>query len=102
MFKTKRNLRYLNTANEHRKVRSRGADNVLAICGYFDFGRHMLIYAIRYHENGDPDVLCWAQVELPARGTDEVLLRNMAIGVGLKASRDLEPRKIAGSVIPIP
>ena len=102
MFKTKRNLRYLNTANEHRKVRSRGADNVLAICGYFDFGRLVLMYAIRYHENGDSDVLRWEQLELPAPGIDEVLMRNMAIGVGLKASRDHEPRRTAGSVIPIP
>ncbi len=83
-------------------MRSRGADDVFAICGYFDFGRHILIYAIRYHKNGDPDVLRWEQLELPAPGIDEVLLRNMAIGVGLKASRDLEPRRTAGSVIPIP
>ena len=42
------------------------------------------MYAIRYHENGDPDVLRWEQVEVPAPGHGEVLLRNTAIGVGLK------------------
>ncbi len=42
------------------------------------------MHAIRYHETGDPDVLRWEQVDVPAPGIDEVLLRNMAIGVGLK------------------
>ena len=42
------------------------------------------MHATRYHENGDPDVLRWEQVDVPAPGIDEVLLNNTAIGVGLK------------------
>ena len=42
------------------------------------------MYAIRYHETGDPDVLRWEQVDVPAPGVGEVLVRNTAIGVGLK------------------
>ncbi|NOR66757.1 MAG: zinc-binding dehydrogenase, partial [Woeseiaceae bacterium] len=35
-------------------------------------------------ETGDPDVLRWEQVDVPAPGVGEVLVRNTAIGVGLK------------------
>jgi NADPH2:quinone reductase len=42
------------------------------------------MYAIRYHETGDPDVLRWEQADLPAPGVGEVLVKNTAIGVGLK------------------
>jgi NADPH2:quinone reductase len=42
------------------------------------------MYAIRYHETGDPDVLRWEQVDVPAPGIGEVLVKNTAIGVGLK------------------
>jgi len=42
------------------------------------------MYAIRYHETGDPEVLRWDKVDVPAPGTGEVLVRNTAIGVGLK------------------
>jgi NADPH2:quinone reductase len=42
------------------------------------------MYAIRYHETGDPDVLRWEQVDVPAPGVGEVLVKNTAIGVGLK------------------
>lgn len=42
------------------------------------------MYAIRYHETGDPDVLRWEVVEVPSPGNHEVLLKNTAIGVGLK------------------
>jgi NADPH2:quinone reductase len=42
------------------------------------------MYAIRYHETGDPDVLRWEQLDVPAPGVGEVLVKNTAIGVGLK------------------
>lgn len=42
------------------------------------------MYAIRYHETGDPAVLRWEQVDVPAPGVGEVLVKNTAIGVGLK------------------
>ena len=42
------------------------------------------MYAIRYHETGDPEVLRWEQVDVPAPGIGEVLVKNTAIGVGLK------------------
>jgi NADPH2:quinone reductase len=42
------------------------------------------MYAIRYHETGDPDVLRWEQLDVPAPGIGEVLVKNTAIGVGLK------------------
>ncbi len=42
------------------------------------------MYAIRYHETGDPDVLRWEAVDVPSPGNHEVLLKNTAIGVGLK------------------
>lgn len=42
------------------------------------------MYAIRYHETGDPDVLRWEQVDVPTPGVGEVLVKNTAIGVGLK------------------
>ncbi len=42
------------------------------------------MYAIRYHETGDPEVLRWEQVDVPAPGVGEVLVKNTAIGVGLK------------------
>ena len=42
------------------------------------------MYAIRYHETGDPEVLRWEQVDVPDPGIGEVLVKNTAIGVGLK------------------
>jgi len=33
------------------------------------------MYAIRYHKIGDPDVLRWEQVDVPALGIDEVLVK---------------------------
>lgn len=42
------------------------------------------MYAIRYHETGEPDVLQWEQVDLNLPGDNEVLLKNTAIGVGLR------------------
>ncbi len=42
------------------------------------------MYAIRYHETGDPDVLRWEQLDVPAPGVGKVLVKNTAIGVGLK------------------
>lgn len=42
------------------------------------------MYAIRYHETGYPEVLCWEEVDVSEPGTGEVLLKNTAIGVGLK------------------
>ncbi len=42
------------------------------------------MYAIRYQETGDPEVLRWEQMDVPAPGIGEVLVKNTAIGVGLK------------------
>jgi len=41
-------------------------------------------WAIRYHQTGGPEVLRWEQVDLPAPGPSEALLRNTAIGVNMK------------------
>ena len=42
------------------------------------------MYAIRYHQNGEADVLKWEKINVPAPGPREVLLRNTAIGVNMK------------------
>jgi NADPH2:quinone reductase len=43
-----------------------------------------VVHAIRYHTKGPPEVLRWEQVDVPPPGTGEVLLKNTAIGTGLK------------------
>lgn len=42
------------------------------------------MYAIRYHQNGESDVLKWEKIDIPAPGPREVRLRNTAIGVNMK------------------
>lgn len=42
------------------------------------------MYAIRYHQNGEADVLKWEKIDIPAPGPREVRLRNTAIGVNMK------------------
>ncbi len=42
------------------------------------------MYAIRYHETGEPDVLKWEEVDVPDPGPGEVRIRNTAIGVNMK------------------
>ena len=37
--------------------------------------------AIRIYENGGPEVMRWEDVEVPAPGRGEVLLRHTAIGL---------------------
>ena len=37
--------------------------------------------AIRFHDNGGPEVLRWEEVDLPAPGEGEVLVRHSAIGL---------------------
>lgn len=38
-------------------------------------------YAIRIHENGGPDKLCWEEVEVGKPGAGEVRVRNTAVGL---------------------
>jgi NADPH2:quinone reductase len=40
-----------------------------------------MAHAIRIHETGGPDVLCWESVELPPPGRGEVRVRHTAIGL---------------------
>ena len=41
----------------------------------------MNTHAIRIHEHGGPEVLCWEDVELPEPGPGEALIRHTAIGL---------------------
>lgn len=40
-----------------------------------------MTHALRVHEVGGPDALRWEEIELPAPGAGEVLVRNQAIGL---------------------
>ena len=37
--------------------------------------------AIRIHEQGGPEVMCWESVDLPELGSEEIRIRHTAIGL---------------------
>ncbi|MEM7445681.1 MAG: quinone oxidoreductase [Pseudomonadota bacterium] len=40
-----------------------------------------MVHAVRFHEAGGPEVLCWEEVEVPSPGPGEVKVRHDAVGL---------------------